>query len=65
MKYLQTYGGIWKLTNANYKRYLNDVIDGKMWDLDDYGKHIFDITANVTDLEPINAVSLLDALERE
>lgn len=62
MRYLTSYGRIWRVTERNYKRFLKDVADGKLWDLDDYGKPIGD-AISVTDIDCEQAEDMLKTYE--
>lgn len=59
MEYLQSYGGLWKLSNAAYKKFLDDVSHGKTWDLNSYGKMISGSLHNVTDITALDAKEML------
>lgn len=59
VKLLSSYGGVWKLSNAAYKRFLKAVIDGKEWDLNVYGKFLGHVES-VTDITAEQAQELLD-----
>ena len=50
MKYVTCYGGLWRLTNKQYKAMLTDIMAGPGIDLDHYGKNIGIIEVDVTDL---------------
>jgi hypothetical protein len=58
MKLLVSYGGIWKVSEAKYKQYLRDVLNGVERDLNEYGKYLGD-SLNVTDINPDQANELL------
>lgn len=40
MKYLESYGAVWQLSDRSYKRLLTDAASGKMCDVTDYGKQV-------------------------
>lgn len=48
MKYLTSYGSLWKITESQYKKLRRDNKKGKPWNLDDYGRQIGEVE-NVTD----------------
>ena len=50
MKLASSFGGVWKMSDAAYKRLLKDVIAGKEWNFNDYGKYIGEVV-NLSDLD--------------
>lgn len=65
MRYLTSYGAMWRVSERNYRKLLSDVLKGKDWHLDDYGKRICDATINVTDLDRSNVDEFLHEFRRE
>lgn len=65
MKYLESYGAVWQLSNRNYKRLLTDAVSGKMWNVTDYGKQVCNQMVNVTDMDMEQARLLLVELNEE
>lgn len=63
MKLVTCMGGVWKLSDRNYKRYLRQVASGKEWNLNDFGRNLGFIDLNVTDIEPEAAQDLLKGEE--
>jgi hypothetical protein len=65
MKYVDSYGAVWRLSDRAYKRFLRDVAAGKTWDINDYGKLHCSVSQNITDIDREQATSLLKALEED
>jgi hypothetical protein len=50
MQLVSCMGGLWSLSNVDYKRLLNDIARGKEYDLVRYGKFLGYDLVNVTDM---------------
>jgi hypothetical protein len=50
MRYIQCQGGIWRVTEANYKILCDDIRNNKDVDLDNYGRMV---VSNLVDLEDL------------
>ena len=55
MKYVTCFGGLWRLSNKNYRNLLLDIKAEKEFNLDNYGKNIGIIEVNVSDITPEEA----------
>lgn len=51
MKHIMTMGGIWRLSERNYRKLLRDIKTGHDIDLDQYGKLIITDPINLADLQ--------------
>lgn len=58
---LVVYGEVFKLTPAQYKKFLAAVASGKDWDLSHFGKYL-GTTKDVTDILKHEAQETLDSL---
>ena len=66
MKYVSCYGGVWKLSDRSYRRFLRNAAAGKEWSLNDYGKMVAPhVDVNVTDMTAEDAKQLLKGAEPE
>lgn len=59
MKMVTCMGGIWKLSDRAYRRFLKDLAAGKESDLNDYGKMVGSDAIDVTDLTADGAKEIL------
>lgn len=65
MKYLTSYGGVWQLSERNYKRLIKDAASGREWDVNKYGKQVCNQIINITDMDVEQARLLLVELSEE
>lgn len=63
MKYLDCFGGVWKLSERSYRRFLRNAAEGKDWNLNDYGRMIAANTIHVTDLTAEMARELIAGVD--
>ena len=54
VKYLICFGGLWRVTEKDYRRLQSDARIGAGWNLDDYGVQVASEVINVTDSVPYN-----------
>jgi hypothetical protein len=59
-KYVANFGCLFRLTKANYLKFLQQAARGGDWDLNNYGSYIGQIDCRATDLTPENFQQLLE-----
>ncbi len=59
-KYVGCMGGIWRMSNRNYRKMLLQLIDIGEVNCDDFGKYIGDLACDVTDMTAEEAEDKLE-----
>lgn len=64
MQFVSCYGGIWRLSDRAFKRFLKNAAAGQPWNLNDYGKMVVPQTdMNATDLTAEQAQEILNGAD--
>jgi hypothetical protein len=59
------FGGVWKMSLVNYKRFLNCGAAGQEFNIEDYGKRLGEVDAHMpTDWQPADFFTKLEDLKR-